>query len=140
MSCTVVYHIYLCTHLFVPREYLLTRSVLTASPGDLSFASRSDDFGGTNTTQDIEDFDESELSPSLLYCLDGNEPAVSASPLQSFNNGRKRSADTPLKTSALVPDMDDNKENISNSDADEPLHSKKYLITSHEEYPGETAL
>lgn len=139
MSCAVVY-LYSYTHLFVPREYLLTRSVLTASPGDLSFASRSDDFGGTNTTQDIEDFDESELSPSLLYCLDGNEPAVSASSLQSFNNGRKRSADTPLKTSALVPNMEDNKENISNGDADEPLHSKKYLITSHEEYPGETAL
>lgn len=113
--------------------------MLTASPGDLSFASRSDDFGGANTTQDIEDLDESELSPSLLYCLDGNEPAV-ASPLQNFNNARKRSADTPLKITALVPDSADNKENISSGDVDEPLHSKKFLITSHEEYPGETAL
>lgn len=118
------------------REYLLTRSVLTASPADLSFASRSDDFGGANTTQDIEDFEESELSPSLLYCLDGNEPAV-ASPLGSFNSGRKRSADTPRKL-ALVSDDADNKENISSgdTDADEHFRTKKLLITSHEEYPG----
>ncbi|KAH8369530.1 hypothetical protein KR093_000029, partial [Drosophila rubida] len=124
------------------KEYLLTRSVLTASPADLSFASRSDDFGGTNTTQDIEDFDESELSPSLLYCLDGNEPAV-ASPLGSFNTGRKRSADTPLKTGVMADDDgDNNKENIAcrDGDADEHLLTKKLLITSHEEYPGETAL
>ncbi|ALC42593.1 RhoGAP54D [Drosophila busckii] len=122
------------------KEYLLSRSVLTASPADLSFASRSDDFGGANTTQDLEDFDESELSPSLLYCLDGNEPAT-ASPLGSFNNGRKRSADTPLKC-ALEPHDDQNKENISSSsvDADEHLRTKKLLITSHVEYPGETAL
>ncbi|KAM8712050.1 hypothetical protein ACLKA7_012553 [Drosophila subpalustris] len=123
------------------KEYLLTRSVLTASPADLSFASRSDDFGGANTTQDIEDiedFEESELSPSLLYCLDGNEPAV-ASPFGSFNSGRKRSADTPRKLD-LVPDDEDNKENISSGDADEHLRTKKLLITSHEEYPGETAL
>ncbi|XP_062129245.1 uncharacterized protein LOC133841010 [Drosophila sulfurigaster albostrigata] len=127
------------------KEYLLTRSVLTASPADLSFASRSDDFGGTNTTQDIEDYDESELSPSLLYCLDGNEPAAVASPLGSFNSsGRKRSADTPLKTGiTLDGDDDHNKENISfrdDEDADEHLLTKKLLITSHEEYPGETAL
>ncbi|EDW61045.1 uncharacterized protein RhoGAP54D [Drosophila virilis] len=120
------------------KEYLLTRSVLTASPADLSFASRSDDFGGANTTQDIEDFDESELSPSLLYCLDGNEPAI-ASPLGSLNIGRKRSAGSPLKA-ALVQDAVHNKENISSRDTDEHLQTKKLLITSHEEYPGETAL
>jgi len=125
--------------MLILREYLLTRSVLTASPADLSFASRSDDFGGANTTQDIDDFEECELSPSLLYCLDGNEPAVN-SPQGSLNNGRKRSADTPLKV-ALVPDDDeDNKENISSGDTDEHLCTKKLLITSQEEYPGETAL
>lgn len=116
---------------------MLTRSVLTASPADLSFASRSDDFGGANTTQDIEDiedFEESELSPSLLYCLDGNEPAI-ASPLCSLNIGRKRSAGSPLKT-ALVHDDPHNKENISS----EHLLTKKLLITSNAEYPGETAL
>ncbi|EDW09930.1 uncharacterized protein LOC6580131 isoform X2 [Drosophila mojavensis] len=119
------------------KEYLLTRSVLTASPADSSFASRSDDFGGANTTQDIddiEDFEESELSPSLLYCLDGNEPAT-ASPLCSLNIGRKRSAGSPLKT-PLVHDDPNNKENLSS----EHLLTKKLLITSTAEYPGETAL
>ncbi|KAH8401912.1 hypothetical protein KR009_008663, partial [Drosophila setifemur] len=118
------------------KEYLLTRSVLTASPADLSFASRSDDFGGASTTQDIDDLDESDLSPSLLYCLDGNEPnTMMASPFAS-SNGRKRSA---LK-SALIPSDDaENKENMENVQ-EEHSRTKKLLITSHEEYPGETAL
>lgn len=117
---------------------MLTRSVLTASPADLSFASRSDDFGGASTTQDIDDLDESDLSPSLLYCLDGNEPSTSmASPFAS-SNGRKRSA---LK-SALPGDAvgDDNKENMENGVQEEHSRTKKLLITSPEEYPGETAL
>ncbi|XP_017125356.1 rho GTPase-activating protein 21 [Drosophila elegans] len=119
------------------KEYLLTRSVLTASPADLSFASRSDDFGGASTTQDIDDLDESDLSPSLLYCLDGNEPTL-ASPF-GHSNGRKRSACTPLK-SALAPDFHaDNKENVENLQ-EEHSRTKKLLITSPEEYPGETAL
>ncbi|GAB0087795.1 hypothetical protein DMENIID0001_021450 [Sergentomyia squamirostris] len=53
------------------REYLFTRSVLTASPADLSFSSQPDDFGSTT---DMRDLSESEMSESLLYCLDGNEP------------------------------------------------------------------
>ncbi|XP_050743530.1 uncharacterized protein LOC108022890 isoform X2 [Drosophila biarmipes] len=119
------------------KEYLLTRSVLTASPTDLSFASRSDDFGGASTTQDIDDLDESDLSPSLLYCLDGNEPTL-ASPFGN-TNGRKRSAGTPLK-STLIPNHDaDNKENMENLQ-EEHSRTKKLLITSPEEYPGETAL
>ncbi|EDW36240.1 GL17687 [Drosophila persimilis] len=125
------------------KEYLLTRSVLTASPTDLSFASRSDDFGGASTTQDIDDFDEAELSPTLLYCLDGNEPAAMVSPLcngnvnASVTNGRKRSAVTPLK-SQLITDDADNKENMNVQE--EHVRTKKLLITSSEEYPGETAL
>ncbi|KMY94632.1 uncharacterized protein LOC6734947 [Drosophila simulans] len=119
------------------KEYLLTRSVLTASPADLSFASRSDDFGGASTTQDIDDLDESDLSPSLLYCLDGNEPTL-ASPFGN-SNGRKRSAGTPLK-SALITNLDaDNKENMENLQ-EEHSRTKKLLITSPEKYPGETAL
>ncbi|XP_034654879.1 uncharacterized protein LOC117892636 isoform X1 [Drosophila subobscura] len=121
------------------KDYLLTRSVLTASPADLSFASRSDDFGGASTTQDIDDFDEAELSPSLLYCLDGNEPAAMASPLgnASATNGRKRSAGTPLKCQ-LIADDAENKENMNV--LEEHVRTKKLLITSPEEYPGETAL
>ncbi|XP_059607791.1 rho GTPase-activating protein 19 [Phlebotomus argentipes] len=53
------------------RDYLFTRSVLTASPADLSFSSQPDDFGSAT---DIRDLSESEMSKSLLFCLDGNQP------------------------------------------------------------------
>ncbi|KAH8252506.1 hypothetical protein KR032_000289, partial [Drosophila birchii] len=123
------------------KEYLLTRSVLTASPADLSFASRSDDFGGASTTQDIDDLDESDLSPSLLYCLDGNEPTL-ASPFAN-SNGRKRSAGAPLKSVLTQNDDDDesdNKENMENAQEEHHSRTKKLLITSPMEYAGETAL
>ncbi|KAM7345113.1 rho GTPase activating protein at 54D isoform 2-T2 [Cochliomyia hominivorax] len=53
------------------KEYLLTRSVLTAPPEDNSFTSHSDDF---DSSHEIEELDENQLSTSLLYCLDGNRP------------------------------------------------------------------
>ncbi|KAK6635561.1 hypothetical protein RUM44_000813 [Polyplax serrata] len=68
------------------RNYLFTRSVLTASPVDLSFSSRTDDFlslSEKNSSQEIGDYKSlpemlngGELSESLLFCLDGNEPAI----------------------------------------------------------------
>ncbi|XP_036332942.1 uncharacterized protein LOC118744203 [Rhagoletis pomonella] len=57
------------------KEYLRRRSVLTASPVDSSFSSQPDDFG---SPQNIEDLNDSQLSPSLLYCLDGHEPDENA--------------------------------------------------------------
>lgn len=57
--------------LYISREYLLTRSVLTAPPEDTSFTSHSDDF---DSSHEIEELDENQLSSSLLYCLDGNRP------------------------------------------------------------------
>lgn len=67
------------------RDYLFSRSVLTASPVDLSFSSRTDDFlslSEKNSSVGNEDFkslpesilNEAGLSESLLYCLDGNDP------------------------------------------------------------------
>ncbi|XP_058980944.1 serine-rich adhesin for platelets [Musca domestica] len=53
------------------KEYLLTRSVLTAPPEDTSFTSQSDDF---ESSRELDDIDENRLSSSLLYCLDGNRP------------------------------------------------------------------
>ncbi|CAD7011646.1 unnamed protein product [Ceratitis capitata] len=58
------------------KEYLRSRSVLTASPVDTSFSSQPDDFG--TPEKNIEDLNDSQLSPSLLYCLDGNEPDLNA--------------------------------------------------------------
>ncbi|KAL0269321.1 UNVERIFIED_CONTAM: hypothetical protein PYX00_007101 [Menopon gallinae] len=67
------------------RDYLFSRSVLTTSPVDLSFSSRTDDFlslSDSESSAENEDFkslagsilNENALSDSLLYCLDGNEP------------------------------------------------------------------
>ncbi|XP_030388448.1 uncharacterized protein LOC115634708 [Scaptodrosophila lebanonensis] len=123
------------------KEYLLARSLLTNSPGDLSFASRSDDFGPT--THDIDDFDESEFSPSLLYCLDGNEPTntvalgdanVQALPPGSTNTARKRGACSSLKTP--IHKYEDTQQDR----LDEHVCTKKLLIVSQELGPGETAL
>ncbi|KAJ4439220.1 hypothetical protein ANN_07339 [Periplaneta americana] len=55
------------------RSYLLNRSVLTASPVDLSFSSRTGDFDTSESDED-KILDKESLSSSLLYCLDGNTP------------------------------------------------------------------
>lgn len=46
------------------RKYLFSRSLLT-TPVDSSFSSQSDDF---------ENLNDSEMSESLIYCLNGNDP------------------------------------------------------------------
>lgn len=48
------------------RKYLFSRSLLMTTPIDSSFSSQSDDF---------ENLNDSEMSESLIYCLNGNEPA-----------------------------------------------------------------
>lgn len=53
------------------RNYLFSRSVISTSPVDSSFSSHPDDFG---SAQDIQNLTESELSESLLFCLNGNQP------------------------------------------------------------------
>ncbi|XP_035737732.1 uncharacterized protein LOC118448498 [Vespa mandarinia] len=63
------------------REYLLSRSVLTASPVDLSFTSRTDDF--EQSESDLNIFNENGLSSSLLRCLDGNNPESDTSGIAS---------------------------------------------------------
>uniref|UniRef100_A0A1Q3F2Z0 Putative rho gtpase-activating protein 19 n=1 Tax=Culex tarsalis TaxID=7177 RepID=A0A1Q3F2Z0_CULTA len=55
------------------REYLLSRSVMTDSPADLSFSSQPEDFDSSSADL-IEDLNESKMSESLLFCLDGNRP------------------------------------------------------------------
>lgn len=44
---------------------MFSRSLLMATPVDSSFTSQSDDF---------ENLNDSEMSESLIYCLNGNEP------------------------------------------------------------------
>ncbi|KAK0182955.1 hypothetical protein PV327_001035 [Microctonus hyperodae] len=54
------------------KEYLLSRSVLTASPVDLSFTSRTGDF--EQSESDLNILNQENLSDSLLHFLDGNNP------------------------------------------------------------------
>jgi hypothetical protein len=56
------------------RSYLLSRSVLTASPVDLSFSSRTGDFDTSEGSSGEKILQRETLSDSLLYCLDGNQP------------------------------------------------------------------
>ncbi|KAK2584158.1 hypothetical protein KPH14_006589 [Odynerus spinipes] len=63
------------------REYLLSRSVLTASPVDLSFTSRTGDF--EQSESDLNILNEDGLSSSLLCCLDGNNPESDTSGIAS---------------------------------------------------------
>jgi hypothetical protein len=57
------------------RSYLLNRSVLTASPVDLSFSSRTGDFDTSEGSIGEKILQRETLSDSLLYCLDGNQPS-----------------------------------------------------------------
>lgn len=52
------------------QDYLSSRSILTESPADLSFSSRTDDY----SSAEIKNISDSKMSSSLLYCLDGNVP------------------------------------------------------------------
>lgn len=52
------------------QDYLCNRSILTASPTDLSFSSRTDDYNSS----EFKNVSESKMNSSLLYCLDGNVP------------------------------------------------------------------
>lgn len=69
------------------REYLLSRSVLTASPVDLSFSSRTGDFEQSEESDLIMPNDD-EITESLLDCLDGNNPDsdISGSTTNDENN------------------------------------------------------
>ncbi|XP_031844081.1 uncharacterized protein LOC116431995 [Nomia melanderi] len=63
------------------REYLLSRSVLTASPVDLSFTSRTGDF--EQSESDLNILNEDGFSDSLLCCLNGNTPESDTSGIAS---------------------------------------------------------
>lgn len=55
------------------RKYLFSRSLVMTTPIDSSFSSQSDDF---------ENLNDSEMSESLIYCMNGNEP-VCVTPITS---------------------------------------------------------
>lgn len=69
------------------RDYLYSRSTMTNSPMvDNSFSSRPDDF---QSNPDLPYLSENELTDSMLYCLNGNDPDASGSKIskqKSFSN------------------------------------------------------
>lgn len=82
------------------RDYLFSRSVLTESPADLSFSSQPDDFGPN--MDDIRELDESEMSNSFLYCLDGNRPRGEKAAEQGGEEQRVEDKDNSTKTTTTT--------------------------------------
>lgn len=80
------------------REYLLSRSVLTASPVDLSFASRTGDF--EQSESDLNILNEDVLSDSLLCCLDGNQPESDTSGIASGSTNSANNSTEKLEESS----------------------------------------
>lgn len=73
------------------ESYLATRSVLTASPVDLSFSSQTGDYESSGVDE------LNGLSQSLLFCLNGNQPPESENSSIEFT--RKRSATNEMDCS-----------------------------------------
>ncbi|XP_012287823.1 uncharacterized protein LOC105703758 [Orussus abietinus] len=97
------------------REYLLSRSVLTASPVDLSFSSRTGDFEPSES--DLNMLNDDRLSDSLLHCLDGNNPesdtsGIGSGSTNSANNSAEKVDSTmssPRKRSTSLQRNDSKK-------------------------------
>lgn len=91
-------------------RYLSSRSVISVEPEDSSFSSHSDDFGSTN---DLEQLTETDMSDSLLYCMNGNRPTELSSPemntiqnntflqQQSKGSSKKRGSDYETNNSKI---------------------------------------
>ncbi|GBP58646.1 hypothetical protein EVAR_38107_1 [Eumeta japonica] len=103
------------------REYLLSRSVLTATPIDLSLLNKTNDMENSNDM----------ISESLMYCLDGNMPSDLTSSIGSLAVGEvmeieKSNSRSPLK----------NLNSFVNIDLSSPRRKRtaKYIVNSkHEE-------
>ncbi|BET01845.1 rho GTPase activating protein [Nesidiocoris tenuis] len=71
------------------RDYLFSRSVLTTSPVDLSFSSRTGDFDPSTSGDDTG----ARLSDSLLYILDGGSPTSLRNSASRLKRSRDHSQD-----------------------------------------------
>ncbi|KAK0164651.1 hypothetical protein PV328_003250 [Microctonus aethiopoides] len=83
------------------REYLLSRSVLTASPVDLSFTSRTGDF--EQSESDLNILNQENLSNSLLHCLDGNNPNSDTSGSASTSTSSVNNSSENIDDIILAP-------------------------------------
>ncbi|EFN88118.1 uncharacterized protein LOC105192159 [Harpegnathos saltator] len=114
------------------REYLLSRSVLTASPVDLSFTSRTGDFEQSESDLNILN-DEDTLSDSLLHCLDGNQPdtsdtsGIASGSTNSVNNSTEKMSEessSPRKRGTSLQRNDSKRSAMENKDAKGHEHLK----------------
>ncbi|CAG9787655.1 unnamed protein product [Diatraea saccharalis] len=100
------------------KEYLLSRSVLTATPVDLSILNKSSDSDG-------------KISDSLLYCLDGNVPSDLTLSISNLAVD-KESLRSPLKNINNIVNIDkspNRKRSASSSlPKDVEMESKKIII------------
>lgn len=92
---------------------------------DASFSSQPDDFG---SSEDIQDLTETELSQSLLYCLNGNVPAD----LSSSNLSPTIDSRIDLQSRKRTMDVRSN-----NGQAHKRMLIIKNVLLDH---PGETSL
>ncbi|KAL0121181.1 hypothetical protein PUN28_008691 [Cardiocondyla obscurior] len=109
------------------KEYLLSRSVLTASPVDLSFTSRTGDF--EQSESDLNILNDDTLSDSLLCCLDGNQPesdtsGIASGSTNSANNSTEKTEElsSPRKRGTSLQRNDSKKsvrENVAKSTRNE---------------------
>lgn len=112
------------------REYLLSRSVLTASPVDLSFSSRTGDF--EQSESDLNILNEDGLSESLLCCLNGNQPESDTSGIvsgstNSANNSLEKNdemASSPRKRATSLQ-RNDSKRSIVEFKTSKNIHQKE---------------
>lgn len=80
------------------KEYLLNRSVVITEladeipDDDASFTSHPDDF-----IDDIKDLSESQMSDTMLFCLDGNDPMS-----KDANVSRKRAMDMSMSDEHIL--------------------------------------
>ncbi|KAG8227739.1 hypothetical protein J437_LFUL008383 [Ladona fulva] len=107
-------------------NYLQSRSVLTASPIDLSCDEGSRP-GSPVVLELVSLKSEDQLSDSLLYCLDGNIPSPSAS---SSAQEMEKSTREPLKVSSEIPESQRKPRKRKSSE-----FQKEVLISSTEGSP-----
>lgn len=83
---------------------------MTAAPLDTSFSSHSDDY---ESSREIDDIDENQLSSSLLYCLDGNRPDSE----NSHDNNDETSTETHDEDADAQELLNDTIDNDTTADA-----------------------
>lgn len=116
------------------REYLLSRSVLTASPVDLSFTSRTGDF--EQSESDLNILNDDTLSDSLLCCLDGNQPesdtsGIASGSTNSVNNSTEKTEElsSPRKRGTSLQRNDSKKSAresvVKNTRSEECKHKQR---------------